>query len=202
MLKLYLIRHGKTYGNECKRYIGTTDESLSDKGCSELMQKCFPETDILFVSPMKRCRETAAILFPEKEQRIIPDFRECDFGDFENKNYLELSGNQDYQNWIDSNGTLPFPNGESREEFISRTLCGFEEVMGYCIQNKITTAALVVHGGSIMAIMEKYGIPKKGYYDWQTANGNGICVTVDPNDWKTKKELKVARKDNLEGNSK
>ena len=32
MLKLYLIRHGQTPGNRLSRYIGTTDEPLSDEG--------------------------------------------------------------------------------------------------------------------------------------------------------------------------
>ena len=32
MLKLYLIRHGQTPGNKLSRYIGTTDEPLSDEG--------------------------------------------------------------------------------------------------------------------------------------------------------------------------
>lgn len=55
--------------------------------------------------------------FQEKGFHIIEELSECDFGEFENKNYKELSGNQDYQRWIDSNGTLPFPGGESREAF-------------------------------------------------------------------------------------
>ena len=32
MLKIYLIRHGQTPGNKLKRYIGTTDEQLSQEG--------------------------------------------------------------------------------------------------------------------------------------------------------------------------
>lgn len=86
---------------------------------------------------MKRCVETAEILWPgfdQKKMQKVTDLRECDFGDFENKNYKELSGNGDYQAWIDSNGTLPFPNGESMDAFKSRCLEAFarivEEVSG------------------------------------------------------------------------
>ena len=32
MKELYLIRHGKTYGNTLGRYIGTTDEPLCEEG--------------------------------------------------------------------------------------------------------------------------------------------------------------------------
>ena len=52
-----------------------------------------------------------------------------DFGQFEGKNYEELKDNPDYQKWIDSNGTLPFPGGESREQFIRRSMEGFDRMM-------------------------------------------------------------------------
>lgn len=50
-----------------------------------------------------------------------------DFGAFEGHNYQELSGDPAYQRWIDSGGTLPFPEGESREEFIRRNVAGYEK---------------------------------------------------------------------------
>ena len=124
MKELYLIRHGKTYGNTLGRYIGTTDEPLCEEG-REALQAIFeaglyPMPDVLYGSPLKRCRETASLIYPTLTQREEPLLRECDFGDFENKNYLELNGNPDYQAWVDSGGTLPFPGGESREAFQER----------------------------------------------------------------------------------
>ena len=76
----------------------------------------YPGPDAVYVSPLKRCVQTAAILFPGEPVQIIEELSECDFGEFENKNYKELDGNADYQAWVDSNGMLPFPGGESREE--------------------------------------------------------------------------------------
>ena len=54
-----------------------------------------------------------------------------DFGAFEGHNYQELSGDPAYQRWIDSGGTLPFPEGESREEFIRRNVAGYEKMLYY-----------------------------------------------------------------------
>ena len=85
----------------------------------------YPAAELVYVSPMKRCRETASLIYPTLTQREEPLLRECDFGDFENKNYLELNGNPDYQAWVDSGGTLPFPGGESREAFQERCREGF-----------------------------------------------------------------------------
>ena len=187
MAELILIRHGKTAGNLLGRYIGSrTDEPLCDEGREELAGKQLPEVERLYVSPMKRCVETAEILWPgfdRKKMQKVTDLRECDFGDFENKNYKELSGNGDYQVWIDSNGTLPFPNGESMDAFKSRCLEAFarivEEVSGaeqeWIASGKtgIFRAGIVVHGGTIMAILEQYGYPKAAYFDYQVKNGCG-----------------------------
>ena len=191
MAELILIRHGKTAGNLLGRYIGSrTDEPLCDEGREGLAGKQLPEVERLYVSPMKRCVETAEILWPgfdRKKMQKVMDLRECDFGDFENKNYKELSGNGDYQAWIDSNGTLPFPNGESMDAFKSRCLEAFarivEDVSGaeqeWIASGKtgIFRAGIVVHGGTIMAILEQYGYPKAAYFDYQVKNGCGYRLT-------------------------
>ena len=123
-MDVYLIRHGKTKGNLEGRYIGTTDEPLCEEGKQSLMQmadaKKYPAVEALFVSPMLRCRESAKILFPKQSISVVSDLRECDFGRYENKNFQELSGDADYQRWLDSNGTLPFPAGEEQSHFRKR----------------------------------------------------------------------------------
>ena len=126
MIELFLIRHGLTEGNKKKRYIGRTDEPLCPEGLEQLSALSYPVLDNIFISPMRRCVQTARILYPQARLHIIDDFRECDFGEFENRNYLELADNENYQKWIDSGGTLPFPGGESPKEFQRRTLLGFQ----------------------------------------------------------------------------
>ena len=37
--------------------------------------------------------------------------------------------------------------------------------------------AVVVHGGTIMAILERFGTPKKNYFDYQVKNGCGYRLT-------------------------
>ena len=125
MAELYLIRHGKTYGNTLGRYIGTTDEELCEEGREALKRLkagrdfAAARPDVVYASPLKRCVQTAEILFPEIPVKLVPDLRECDFGAFENKNYKELSGNAAYQAWIDSGGTLTFPVEKAGKPFRS-----------------------------------------------------------------------------------
>ncbi len=184
MLKIWLIRHGMTEGNRLKRYIGTTDEPLCQEGEAFLKKLTYPKQEAVYVSPLLRCRQSAEILFPGQRYHILDELSECDFGEFENKNYQELSGNANYQAWVDSNGTLPFPGGESREAFIRRSLRGFDLSVAGCLRQKAETAAVVAHGGTIMSVMEAYAQEGRSYYEWHVKNGGGYLVEIDPLRWK------------------
>ncbi len=179
MLKLTMIRHGKTYGNTLGRYIGITDEPLLDEEKEDLKQYAFEDVDAVYTSPLKRCVETAEILFPEMELRIVPELRECDFGEFENKNYQELSENENYQNWVDSGGKLAFPGGEDRGVFQQRCIDGVEQIIREAAEQEWNHVALVVHGGTIMAVLDRYGIPKADYFDWHVKNGEGYLLRLN-----------------------
>lgn len=104
--------------------MGVTEEVLSGEGRKQL--EILAEKDILkkpwllFISPMLRCQESAGILFPGKKAYPIQEWREMNFGAYEGKNYEDLKNDSYYQKWIDSNGTLPFPEGESQQEYIKR----------------------------------------------------------------------------------
>lgn len=179
MVELYLIRHGKTPGNACGRYIGTTDEALSPEG-RQLLKRCHgPEVEVVYASPLRRCVETAEILWPAIPRKPASKLRECDFGEFENKNYRELAGNPAYQKWVDSGGTLPFPGGESGQAFRARCREGFLEALEEIRRTGIRRAAFVVHGGTIMSILEAYAFPQKTFYDWQVKNGKGFRTWWD-----------------------
>lgn len=185
-MKVIFVRHGKTKGNLEKRYIGKTDEDLSLEGIKEIKinidKKLYPPADILFVSPMRRCIQTADLIYPKIKREIINNFRECDFGIFEGKNYIELIGCNEYQKWIDSNGVLPFPEGESREGFSDRCSEAFIQTIRNNYNDEITVA-YIVHGGTIMSILDKFTNENKSYYDFQCKNSYGyICEVYINND--------------------
>ena len=182
-MKIYLIRHGETGGNREKRYIGKTDEPLTAEAEKELQNRTGLQAETVFVSPMKRCRQTAEILFPHQPVRILEELAECDFGTFENKNWKELSGDPAYQAWIDSNGTLLFPQGEDPAKFRKRCCRGFEKGLAECFREKTKSAAFVVHGGTIMSILERYGVPRKDFYQWHVKNGQGYELEVEDSLW-------------------
>lgn len=173
-MKIIFIRHGKTRGNLEKRYIGKTNEPLFLTGRKELTKIKYPDCDLVISSNMKRCIQTAEVIYPNRKFVVKDGLEECDFGDFEGKNYKELTDNPDYQKWIASNGKLPFPNGENTEMFKKRCITAFEEIIKK--HSCYNTLAFVIHGGTIMSILEKYAVPKRNYFYYQIENGHGYIT--------------------------
>ncbi len=180
-MKVYLIRHGITKGNQRKAYIGSrTDEPLCREGIRQLQVRVYPHADIVFASPMKRCIMTAEYIYTGKELMICEGLKEMDFGDFEGKNYEDLKNNPSYISWLESGGENAFPNGESKKDFVFRSQSAFWECIEKVQQSRknIKAVSFVVHGGTIMAIMEKYGTPKGEYYKWQIKNGELLELDI------------------------
>ena len=170
-MKVVLIRHLKTQGNLEQRYVGDGDEDILP---TERITHVYPEATRLFVSPLKRTQSTAKLIYPALKQEVVADLSECDFGDFKGKNYIELQQDERYQQWIASDATLPFPNGESRRQFADRCVRGFLQAVQRCSEKDVV--AFVVHGGTIMAILSELGDEGKGYFDYQCTNACGyVC---------------------------
>lgn len=186
-LDWFWIRHGATKANREHRYLGKTEEPLSIEGREQLEglrdKDIFPEEpDVLLTSPMKRCIESAGILFPQESPYFISEWREMDFGRFEGKNYEDLKEDSYYQAWIDSNGTLPFPEGEGQSGFVKRCMAGYERATQLLLseavkeKKKRICVASVVHGGTIMAVLST--ISGGSYFDYQVKNGGGYRCKI------------------------
>lgn len=172
-MEIILIRHGRTRGNTESRYIGRTDEPLSAEGITDIRGRKYPLAEVVISSPMIRCIQTAELIYGGYDA-VFDGLRECDFGLFENKNYLDLKDDEYYQSWIDSGGTLPFPMGESMETSSKRQIKAFEKALRAYPNSK--SIAFVVHGGTIMAVGQKY---KGGnFYDYLLKNGEYMVLSL------------------------
>lgn len=168
---IYLLRHGETAWNAEKRYQGLTDLPLSDRGRALLRRADFsPER--VYVSPLVRARETAAILFPEVEQVVVPDFREMDFGVFEGRSAGEMADDPDYRAWVEGGCTGRCPGVEDWAEFSRRTCAAFEVLM----ETAPDPLVIVAHGGTQMAVLERFGRPVRPRYGWLGINGGGFLL--------------------------
>ena len=80
--QIHLIRHGLTEANLNGQYAGATDFELLDEGKRRLAELkrdfSYPAADEIVSSPLKRCRQTAEILYPEQVAKIENAFaRHC-----------------------------------------------------------------------------------------------------------------------------
>lgn len=186
--RIYLIRHGLIEGNLKGQYIGKTDVPLIPEGLAMLnaMKEnyIYPEVDEYFTSPMLRCRQTMAALYPDKNPIFVPELAECSFGDFEGKTPAELADNEDFKKWTGEKGAdFAPPNGEDTNAFVVRVCNAFNNIVQYMMSEGKQDAVICTHGGVIMAILATYGLPQRRMSDWECLNGKGYCISITPSIW-------------------
>lgn len=178
-MRVYLLRHGRTAYNDTHRYQGVGDIPLSPAGEAELVPADFrPET--VWVSPLSRARRTAEILFPGVRQTAVEDLREMDFGAFEGRNYREMARDAAYRAWVDGGCRAACPGGESREAFSRRVCAAFSVLLRQSREQGAERLVVVAHGGVQMAVLERYALPRRAYFDWQAPCGGGYVLEADP----------------------
>ena len=174
-MRAQLIRHGKTIGNIERRYIGSTDVPLCDMGREEAGHaKKDLSVRTVYVSPLRRARETAAILFPNAAQIVVKDLREMDFGDFEGRTADEMEHDPAYRAWVEGMCRGACPNGESMPEFCARVSAAFAKTLETAEGDPI----FVAHGGVLMAVMSAFAEQNKEFYGWPADNLGGYAFDV------------------------
>ena len=183
-LKIHLIRHGATDANYRGQYIGSkTDLPLNPEGFNELRllkdDINYPEIDLLYTSPMLRCRQTAALLYPEKDLIPVPNLTEYDFGEFEGKTAAELEANPAFADWAAGKLTAP-PGGEDNSDFVKRLCVGLNQIVLDMIEHGHTNAGVIMHGGAIMMLLAATAVPRRRPVEWTADPGRGYSLLITP----------------------
>lgn len=176
--RIYLIRHGKIYTGDEKRYLGNTDLSLDSEGVeqAEGLKGYFNNIpiDIVFASPLKRCLQTAEILCEDKQQdfTVVKEFAEIHLGLWENKPLESIKKN--FPDAYEERGknllTFRPPEGESFGQLAERVLPAFDRIVKLYSGNII----IVGHAGVNRTILsELQGIPVRDFFLIQQPYG---CV--------------------------
>lgn len=174
-MQIYLFRHGQTPGNAASRYLGVTNEPLSELGIQTAQAAGYdPTVTEVLVTPLLRTQMTAAILFPNARQVVCPGLREMDFGVFEGRSAREMSDDPDFRWWVEQTRCMgPCPHGEARMVFQHRVCAAFRREVEKAMEAKAERLYLVVHGGTIMSIMSRFVRPETDYFDWRLGNCQG-----------------------------
>lgn len=154
---------------------------LSDEGL--VRKKAAISPRVVYISPLIRARRTAEILFPETRLVEVENLKEMCFGVFQGRNYIEMEKDPDYIAWVGEDCTDRCPGGETKAEFTQRTCEAFCSLLEGALAAGEEELVILAHGGTQMALMEQYGLPKKDYYSWCGPNGGGYLVTTDAERW-------------------
>ncbi|MBQ6321455.1 MAG: histidine phosphatase family protein [Lachnospiraceae bacterium] len=183
-----LIRHGLTKSNLERRYLGLTDEPLSVQGKKALIKAQY-SCPAVYVTKLCRTSETASILFPGASRIVVNGLEEMDFGRFDGKTGEEMAEDRDYIRWVEGGCRSRCPGGEDKKSFCTRVTTAFDALLTEAFRKGEKEVRIVCHGGTIMAVMERYASEKKDYFSWNRPCGCGYLL--DAGDWKREKTLSV-----------
>ena len=70
----------------------------------------------------------------------------------------------------------------------------FKVIVTELFEEKKQSAAIVVHGGTIMSILEALAEEKRAFYDWQVGNAMGYHLSVSDEIWEKRQRVTVLEK--------
>ncbi|MCM1545379.1 MAG: histidine phosphatase family protein [Ruminococcus sp.] len=194
--QLHIIRHGLTSGNLDGLYIGHTDVPLCSEGITQIeemkREMIYPDSQFVFSSPLKRCIETARLIYPNAEPIIIKELIEYDFGEFEGKDAAELHEKQPlFDRWLAGEPGVKPPFGESNIEFSERICNCFAKIVDGILKTGTDNACIITHGGVIMTLLANFALPEAEAHEWMTPSGCGYTLRITPSIWMAGKKLEV-----------
>lgn len=183
-MRLDLMRHGSTAGNELRRYVGrATDEPLSETGVAQCAQAgSFAQVGLVYASPQVRAVQTARLCFPKARVVEVEGLEEYDFGDFEGRSAHDMEDCAPYREWVDGGCVGRCPGGESRAEYVARSNAALAKLLAQADVRGEGRVIVVAHGGTIMAALSELcdEVPSGGdrYFGWYVSCCEGYEAEV------------------------
>jgi broad specificity phosphatase PhoE len=158
--RLVLVRHGETAANREFRYIGSSDNALTQQGQTQALQlaealSVLPVSAV-YSSPRQRAFQTALPIAARHglAVQVLDDLREVDFGTWEGLKRSEVLAlsTQDAEQlhaWERDTALAP-PGGESLEAMHVRVSALVEKLVQ---EHSDQTVVLVSHVGPIKAVL-------------------------------------------------
>jgi len=154
MIRLFLIRHGRSTWNATGRIQGQADPPLDDVGREQarrLAERLRDDPPVaLYTSPLQRAQETAEIIGETLGLLVVPDERlqEYDVGDIAGLTWEQVVERYPdiAQRWAKAPEDIVFPGAEQGNSFQARVAAAFDELFARHTEGPI---GVVSHGGTI-----------------------------------------------------
>jgi broad specificity phosphatase PhoE len=193
-LTLYLLRHGETTFSQTGGYCGSLDPDLTESGAEmagEFAAK-YRDTawEAVYVSPMRRTRQTAAPLCREmgREPQIRDGLREISYGEWEGRTAEDVRANdrETYVRWMTEPAWNAPPGGETALQIESRASPVVSEIIAAHHSGNVL---IVSHKATIRILLCGFlGIDLGRYRDRISALAGSISV-VEFGDYGPRLEL-------------
>ncbi|MBW2040365.1 MAG: histidine phosphatase family protein [Deltaproteobacteria bacterium] len=137
MIKVFLVRHGRTIWNKEQIFRGTKDVPLDEVGKEEalLVGERLKEEELsaVYSSPLSRAKETAEVIarFHKMEVQCLAGLNDLHFGEWEGIHHKEVKERYPdlYQKWQQEPHRVIFPRGEGLDEVRSRAMEAIEDII-------------------------------------------------------------------------
>ncbi|HSH97487.1 MAG: histidine phosphatase family protein [Methylophilaceae bacterium] len=185
-MRLFVVRHGQTWYNAERRYLGALDPVLNEVGIQQAyaLKDMIPEQiKTVISSPLARARQTAEIICNSRglSLEFNASFRERNVGVFEGLTQQEAQSQ--FPGLWNMNITRQWhaapPNGETIAEVIGRVGDGLQELSE---KHPYETVLLVAHGFVAKIVRALVQEDFTDLFDWQLKNGAVYELTV-PSNW-------------------
>jgi len=161
--RIHLIRHGVTASNLEQRYMGRSEEPLSNDGRLQARRLARRLADVelaaLYCSPLRRAQETAEIIAQPHALRpqAAPEFIEIDLGRWEGltAGEIEARDGEAWRTWCVDPARLRLPGIEAFAALGERVRRGMKALVK---RHPDGTVAVVTHDGVVrVAVLDSLG---------------------------------------------
>jgi broad specificity phosphatase PhoE len=156
-VRLLLARHGQTAWNASRRFQGSTDVGLSERGRAQAValgqRLSGRRLAAVYVSPLRRARETAAIVCEEGGSVLplvaVDELRELSLGEWEGRTVEEIKGQEGdpYLAWLRAPHDCLPPGGEPLDSVATRVRTALDRIAAAHAEED--EVLVVAHGGVI-----------------------------------------------------
>ncbi len=160
LLRLFLVRHGQVASNREFRYVGSSEEPLTQVGEEQAAALGVALSKVglreLYCSPLLRTRQTGKSIAAVTAVPLVTEerLREQDFGEWEGLTRAEVKelGERDRERLreVDRDPSVPAPGGESLLEVQERVVAFVKELSD---RGDSGPVALVSHVGPIKSFL-------------------------------------------------
>lgn len=199
-MKVYLVRHGETAGNQARQMQGSVDTPLNDRGKEQAAMTAEALMDVsfdrAFCSPLSRTRETAAIILGERTTPLEQDPRlmEIAFGEAEGRSITTAKTDPEdpmYPFFCEPEKFVPMQGGETYEDVRLRTAEFLAERV-LPLEGTCEAVLVVSHGVAIRSIVNPVAaLPLKDFWLLPIKNCTVTVLSVENGQLRIEEEPNV-----------